>query len=150
MLSITENRSNCTMPAKVKKFPFKVKGRTPTVLFIDDDANFCRCFRRRFHRSGLRFFDAQTGVEGYRLAVDLLPDVIVTDLAMPFGAGEELLAALQENSATWAIPIVVITGLVDDDRLVQLQRFGITHVLRKPFIFEDLLSAIFDSIAESP
>src|SRR5437868_4540973 len=125
MLSMIENPTKCTKPAKTKRFPFKVKGRTPTVLFIDDDANFCRCFRRRFHRSGMRFFDAQTGAQGYRLAIDLLPDVIVTDLAMPFGAGEELLAALQENSATWAIPIVVITGLVDDDRLVQLQKYGI-------------------------
>src|ERR1700730_14261234 len=111
MLSLDICPAATTMPANAKTFPYKVKGRTPTVLFIDDDANFCKCFRRRFHRSGIRFFDAQTGLAGYHLATDLLPDVIVTDLAMPFGEGEDLLTALQENSATWSIPIIIITGI---------------------------------------
>src|SRR5580704_2364858 len=71
MLALSNGPAASTMPASAKKFPFKVHGRTPTVLFIDDDANFCKCFRRRFHRSGLRFCDAQTGLEGYRLATEL-------------------------------------------------------------------------------
>src|SRR5258708_6699299 len=114
MFSLTSEPAKCTQPSTVKTHRLKVKGRTPTVLFIDDDPTFCKCCRRRFRRTGVRCIDAQTGVDGYRLALDIVPDVIVTDLAMPFGAGEDLVAALHENSPTWSIPIVVITGLWDD------------------------------------
>jgi DNA-binding response OmpR family regulator len=138
-----------TMPALTKVFPYRVVGRTPSVLFIDDDANFCKCFRRRFRRAGLRFIEASTGVEGYRLAKDLMPDVVVTDLAMPFGEGEEFVAALQANSSTWSIPIIVMTGVIDEDRIMELKRYGITQVLRKPFCFYELLTAINDSLPDA-
>jgi CheY-like chemotaxis protein len=87
-------------------------------------------------------------MEGFRLAKALLPDVIVADLAMPFGAGEDLVSALHEDSGTWSIPIIIITGVIDDDRIAQLNWYGIKHILRKPFDFNELQHAVFNSPEE--
>ena len=39
-------------------------------------------------------------------------------------------------------------GIIDEDRIKQLKRYGITQVLRKPFRFEDLLAAIMESLPD--
>jgi PAS domain S-box-containing protein len=63
-------------------------------------------------------------------------DLVLTDIMMPGGGGEELLAAVTGSDR--AVPVVVITGKADamlEDRLPQL---GAAAVLRKPFSISDV------------
>jgi len=59
--------------------------------------------------------EASSGTAGLRLARKDPPDAIVLDLAMPDLSGEVVLAELRADSATAAIPVVIVTSRVLDD-----------------------------------
>jgi two-component system cell cycle response regulator DivK len=56
---------------------------------------------------------ARDGEEGMRKAIELLPDIIVTDLFMPIMDGREAIRRLKADERTRRIPIIACSG--DDD-----------------------------------
>lgn len=56
---------------------------TKTVLLIDDDPFFLRVLSGTFRQSGFTVFTAHDGIEGIRLYLDKLPQVVISDLIMP-------------------------------------------------------------------
>jgi signal transduction histidine kinase len=86
-----------------------VSGR-PRILVIDDDVA-SRYVLRRWLGERYRVEEAETGVEGLRLAATR-PDAIFLDVVMPDLTGFEVLERLKSDSGTREIPIVVYTALV--------------------------------------
>lgn len=82
-----------------------------SVLFVDDDREVLDCFGRYMEAAGLAVVRAQSGKEAVALARELVPDVIVLDVAMPVMDGFEVVEALQERMETRQIPVVLFTGL---------------------------------------
>ncbi|MDY0383834.1 two-component system response regulator [Trichlorobacter sp.] len=56
---------------------------TTTVLLIDDDPFFLRVLSSTFRQSGYTVFTAHDGIEGIKLYLDKLPQVVISDLIMP-------------------------------------------------------------------
>lgn len=84
----------------------------------------------------IRGNNGQTGID---LALENIPDLILTDVMMPLKDGYELCDTLKNNPATSHIPIVMLTaraGVVD--RISGLRR-GADAYLTKPFQREELL-----------
>ncbi|MBI2825497.1 MAG: response regulator [Planctomycetia bacterium] len=119
-------------------------GRPLTVLLIDDDASLCSGIRRKCHASGVKLLEAYNGSHGYRLAVEWMPDVVVTDLRMPMGQGEDVVDGLNHNPDLADIPVIVITGLTDRETHHKVQQLGVARILTKPFAAEDLIRAIHE------
>jgi len=117
----------------------------PTVLIIDDDENLCTCFRRICGSSGMEVHEAHSGADGFLLAIEHVPDVVVTDLVMPLGMGDEVVDALKHCEITRAIPVIVITGLRDEDLIERMHSFGVREVFYKPFRFDELLQAVLSA-----
>lgn len=85
-------------------------GGRPRILVIDDDVA-SRYVLRRWLGERYRVEEAESGVEGLRLAATR-PDAIFLDVVMPDLTGFEVLERLKADSATRQIPIVVYTALV--------------------------------------
>jgi CheY-like chemotaxis protein len=82
-----------------------------TVLLIDDSTFLRRANERSLTKLGYRVITAADGEEGFRLAGEKLPDVIVLDLMLPKLGGPQLLQMLKESPRTAAIPVIVLSGL---------------------------------------
>jgi CheY-like chemotaxis protein len=54
-----------------------------TVLLIDDDPFFLRVLSGTFRQNGYTVFTAHDGIEGIKLYLDKLPQVVISDLIMP-------------------------------------------------------------------
>ena len=105
----------------------------PLVLIVDDDLSIRVMWRDHLVHSGFRTADAHNGFQALAKAQELLPDAVLTDLAVPGMDGFELCRALQQSPATRDIPILAITG--HSEYLDQPDRFrhaGIVRVLTKP------------------
>jgi len=85
------------------------------VLLIDDDEISRYLVRRLLDDMPCIITEASSGTAGLRLARKDPPDAIVLDLAMPDLSGEVVLAELRADSATAAIPVVIVTSRVLDD-----------------------------------
>ena len=105
----------------------------PLVLIVEDDRSTRVMYRDYLSQSGFRTADAHNGLQALEKAKLLIPDAIVTDLAVPGIDGFELCRALHQAETTRAIPIIAVTG--HSEYLEQPDRFrhaGILRVLVKP------------------
>jgi CheY-like chemotaxis protein len=120
----------------------------PKVLVVDDDAGVTKAIGVRLRYHGINTLEASSGLEGYRVALKELPDVIVTDYKMPAGSGDHLMVRLAENPATRTIPVIVVTGQTlggrQDVALRRdlLGRCRATAFLTKPVDFNMLLEEL--------
>ena len=85
---------------------------------------------------------AADGREGLEAALQLEPDLIVTDMMMPRLSGDELLRELRRHPETEATPVVVLTAKADDESRVRLLREGAQDYVMKPFSTDELCARV--------
>lgn len=101
----------------------------PLVLIIDDDRNVRDLLRRNLTSVGYRTAVASGGVEGLKMAAELLPDAITLDVVMPQTDGWKVLSELKSKPATENIPVVMVS--IVEDRPLGFS-LGASEYLTKP------------------
>ena len=86
---------------------------SPAVIVIDDDADARRIYSEYMRAKGFTVFTAPDGRTGLTKTLELIPDAIVLDLAMPKVDGWTVLKHVRESSLTAQIPVVVVSALTD-------------------------------------
>ncbi|MEX2317290.1 MAG: response regulator [Pirellulales bacterium] len=114
----------------------------PTILCIDDDPQITEAIRIRLRQYEVVVLCASHGMHGFWLAMTERPDLIVTDMHMPQGAGDYVVECLRNNSDTRSIPVIVLTGQRGPDVQRQLSGLDVDMVLTKPVLFDKLRDAI--------
>jgi DNA-binding response OmpR family regulator len=119
-----------------------VESKRPTILIIDDDPEVSQAIKRRLSRYEVEVLQAYHGTHGVWLATTQRPDVVITDLRMPQGEGQHVVEWLKADPDTRRTPIIVLTGLFDDDLEQRLWDLGVDEYFTKPVDFEDLRAAV--------
>jgi two-component system cell cycle response regulator DivK len=83
----------------------------PVVLVVDDDFDARTIYSTYLRAMGCDVFTAEDGRPAIDKAVDLLPDLIVMDLAMPRLNGWEAIRQLHESSWTQLIPVIAVSAV---------------------------------------
>ena len=76
---------------------------------------------------------ATDGTEGFKRAVELVPDIIITDLMMPGLNGLDLCRQIRSNEVVNHIPIIVVTAKVSEEERIKGIEAGADAYLTKPF-----------------
>ncbi|MBV1902510.1 MAG: response regulator [Marinosulfonomonas sp.] len=97
---------------------------------MDDDEAVRDSLSVMLSLAGLRVQTCTSGEELLVLLKDSTPDCLVIDVHMPGMNGLELIERL--NDAGVGIPVVLISGNMDDATEKLARRLGVTHLLRKP------------------
>jgi len=87
---------------------------------------------------------ALNGFEGLKLAEELQPAIIVTDIMMPVMDGIKFLNMLRKKPETVLIPVVVITSFAKKLNVKSLINMGFSGVVVKPFNRDAILSVLAD------
>jgi CheY-like chemotaxis protein len=114
----------------------------PSLLVVDRDESVGEKISAVFSDSSVRIVQARTGMQGYWLALNERPSLIVTDLGMPNGSGGEVLQCLKSDAHTKDIPIVVLTGQSYPGMHQHLERVGAAAVLDKPLQATQLIETV--------
>jgi len=101
------------------------------VLIIDDEFDIREIATLSLTRGEIQVITASSGSEGVRLAREQHPDAILLDLMMPAMDGRATLRALQGETATAGIPVVLMSAASDD--ALDLKPLGAAGVIPKPF-----------------
>ncbi|WP_256009738.1 hybrid sensor histidine kinase/response regulator transcription factor [Desertivirga xinjiangensis] len=110
-----------------------------SLLLIEDDPALRTYLERRLSEK-YNVYTASDGMEGIIKAEKIYPQLIVTDLMMPNSNGFEVCRRLRQNFKTSHIPIVMISGVGDENQnRVKALEFGATVFIDKPFEIEYLL-----------
>lgn len=102
------------------------------VLVADDDRDTRELYRACFDTSGYRTAEAGTGSQAIVSAVEILPDVLLTDYVLPDVDGLTIARRLRGDSRTCAMRILMITGYATPDLQRDACAAGVDRVLLKP------------------
>jgi CheY-like chemotaxis protein len=80
------------------------------ILVIEDDDVMRELMRMALERHGYQVVLAADGVQGFELALETTPDLIITDITMPGADGVHLIRRIRDTNAVSKIPILVTTG----------------------------------------
>jgi YesN/AraC family two-component response regulator len=106
---------------------------TLPILLIVEDHKEVREFLSSAWKTKYRIVEASNGLEGINTALEVVPDMIISDVRMPVCDGIELCNKLKTDERTSHIPIILLTaGIGDDQELLGLQS-GADDFITKPF-----------------
>ncbi|MCK6691882.1 MAG: response regulator [Thermoanaerobaculia bacterium] len=116
-------------------------GDMPVLLLVEDNADVAEYIQNCL-AEGYRVAYARDGQAGIDMALEQIPDLIVSDVMMPVKDGFDLTDTLKNDERTSHIPIVLLTAKSSvDDRIAGLKR-GADAYLIKPFHREELLATL--------
>jgi signal transduction histidine kinase/ligand-binding sensor domain-containing protein/DNA-binding response OmpR family regulator len=127
-------------PASIEKSQADIQpeGELPTLLIVEDNPNI-RHFLVACLEYDYQLETATNGQEGIDLALDIVPDLIISDVMMPEKDGFELCATLKHDKRTSHIPIILLTAKADMESKISGLKTGADAYLTKPFEPEELM-----------
>ena len=119
----------------------------PKVLVVEDDQNIRNLLEVRLRGMGHRVIVAGSADEALSvLAEKGVPDVAVVDVVMPGRSGLDLVAELRQDPAYAEVPVVFLSGRVQESDVAAGRALGATY-LTKPVVLSALAAAIDRSLA---
>jgi diguanylate cyclase (GGDEF)-like protein len=108
----------------------------PSVLVIDDSPGARRQILDGLTKANNLFqtyHEADSVVEGFKIALSVPLDVILCDLDMPGMDGFKFLSMIKTRKKLQDLPVIMITGVKDQDTKVRGLESGASDYLTKPF-----------------
>jgi CheY-like chemotaxis protein len=114
-----------------------------TILVVDDDRVVSHLVTSLLREKGHKVLTAYDAVQGMMQAKRTPPvDVIVLDINMPGGSGEDTLKKIKMSTRTSDIPVIILSGSIDSQGQERVRALGAEAVLSKPLVPEELLAAL--------
>lgn len=112
----------------------------PNILVVDDSISVRKALERILEPHGHEVVVAASAEEALEKLAAAAPELVISDVVMPGLDGYALAEKLRERDPT--LPLLLISGIVDDEVRERAADVGASAVVRKPFTPADLLPAI--------
>lgn len=114
---------------------------TKRILIVEDDQSVRVLLKLFLMRGKYTVNEARNGLEGYGIARQVEPHLIITDLNMPVMDGVALIRSIRNDEKLKNTRIIVLTGTTSDQQQLANQA-GADAVLNKPVTRRDILAVI--------
>jgi len=113
-----------------------------TILIADDEIHIRHVVGQRLRSAGYTVIEAGDGKEALELALEHIPDMVISDLQMPTMSGLELCTQLRDNASTSHIPAILLTarGYLIEESHKHLT--NVRAIVAKPFSVREILERI--------
>ena len=109
------------------------------ILVIDDDTAINELVKINLELQGYKVLQAYNGVEGFALAKQEQPALIILDVMMPEVDGYTVAQRIRQCAEIAEAPIIMLTALSELDNKVEGFNLGVDDYLTKPFEIEELI-----------
>ena len=102
------------------------------ILIIEDDNLIIKILEFILKKEGYEIHIAKDGNEGIEKIGTILPDLIITDVMMPYKSGLEITAFVKKSHPT--IPVIIVSALGKEDQtVIEGFKLGVDDFISKPF-----------------
>ncbi len=112
------------------------------MLVVEDEADVAEMIRYNLGKEGYDVRLAGNGMDALRLAKEAKPDLILLDIMVPQLNGWEICRRLKQDRETVAIPVIMVTGRVEEGDKVLGFEMGADDYVTKPFSPRELLARV--------
>lgn len=120
----------------------------PKILVADDSIAVRKVAERLLTEAGLGVALAANGEEALAYLSKERPDVVVSDVIMPDKSGYEVCAFVRGHAALAMTPVLLISGIVNDEVTKQAESCHADGVLKKPFQGTSLKDRVLELLAK--
>jgi CheY-like chemotaxis protein len=120
------------------------------LLIVEDNPYMRRIIRTLLNGFGARdVIEADDGIKGLDTFTHHAPDIVLIDWEMPECDGLRLTQMIRQSDATANpfVPIIMITGHTEKNRVTEARDSGITEFLAKPISAKSLYQRIINVVA---
>ncbi len=110
----------------------------PILLIVEDNPDIIS-YLGYILRDHYQLMVSYNGQEGIQMATEHMPDIIISDVAMPESNGYELCKKLKSDIRTSHIPIILLTARAGGQAKLEALSKGADAFMPKPFNREELL-----------
>ncbi len=121
----------------------------PLVLVVEDYQDAREMYAAYLQFSGFRVAEATNGLEAIEQTLELLPDIILMDLALPKMDGWEATRRLKSDERTKHIPIVALTGHALPGHSEGARQAGCDAFVTKPCLPDALVAEVQRMLRQS-
>ena len=125
----------------------ETRTQEPLVLVVEDYQDAREMYAAYLTFSGYRVAEATNGLEAIEKTVELMPDIILMDLALPKMDGWEATRRLKMDERTKHIPIVALTGHALAGHAEGARQAGCDAFVTKPCLPDALVAEIQKMLA---
>ena len=118
----------------------------PLILIVDDNAEVADFIYQILHAK-YRCRIAKNGKSGLELAMELLPDLVISDVMMPIMDGFEMVRGLKKHVPTSTIPVILLTAKSDKETEIESMQLHVEAFIAKPFEPDILLLRVEQLLA---
>ncbi|BFU76998.1 response regulator transcription factor [Arcobacter sp. 15-2] len=117
-----------------------------TILCVEDEDGI----RKRLVNTLKYYFDdvleASNGEDGYDLYLEYKPDIVISDIEMPYKNGIELIQLIRKNDINTII--IMVTAYSNEEYLLDLINLNVNHYILKPINSDNLLTGIIKGLGD--
>ena len=117
------------------------------ILIIDQDATFIQTVSSYFKSIGIEVVSSGDGIEGYRMAKEVTPGVVILDTELPNLDGFQVCRLLKGDDRYQHIPVVFVSSNDSQDFVIKSERALCDLFLRKPIVADQLTQEIITLLA---
>lgn len=109
----------------------------PKILLIEDDALIQKAVELKFKKEGFDVVCSGDGKEGIEKVHSEVPDIVITDLMLPYTSGLEVVSAVKSITDR-NIRVVVVSGMGQEQIVEEAFELGADDYITKPFSLTEL------------
>ena len=102
------------------------------ILVAEDEPMMLMAIVARLKKDGYKVTSTTDGRQALKAIETSTPDLIITDILMPYTSGLELIGIVKSTPAN-KIPILVLSGLGEEETVMEAFQLGADDFLTKPF-----------------
>jgi len=112
------------------------------LIFLVDDTDSILTIAASALEDDYRVLTMPSARKMFELLAKKMPDMIILDIEMPETNGFEAIAVLKENPDWKNIPVLFLTGYIDEEVLSRIQKSGAIDVVEKAELKTTLLDCV--------
>jgi DNA-binding response OmpR family regulator len=122
-----------------------------SILLVDDDLTLREMYSERLKAEGFVVEMAMDGEEALSKATEMHPNIILLDIMMPKINGLDVLKKLREQEETKAIPVIVLTALIQDrEKMESITRGADDYIVKSETMPGEVIQKVKDLLMREP
>ncbi|MGN6180406.1 MAG: response regulator transcription factor [Mucilaginibacter sp.] len=102
------------------------------ILIAEDDDLMRKMLEFRLKRDGYQVIITHDGREALQKTLEQSPDLVITDIMMPYMSGLEIIGALRQDHHL-ETPVIILSGMGQEDVVLEAFALGADDFITKPF-----------------